>query len=554
MTTYSWIAFYEELADILLKYKGKRKELLKIVYSMDDKYVKYLHEGDGSKLKDIDPFTLFAIFNRGSFLETRINIATYFKEAFKINANLPQDFKGIPVLNNLKSCFFAYKANRSKMDIDNLWQLFECAIKYSNNKANNKKFIKYYDKVINQYGIKFNITIGLYWIRPNVFLPLDQPIRDYLNDNNILFKDKPVPKGKEYFLILQALTIKFFNGQIKSKSFYEFCYNTTQQTFDNHLEDEQIETICKLLSTKKQIIIQGAPGTGKTYKSAEIAVAICDEEVPETRDEIMERYNELIEKGRICFTTFHQSMDYEEFVEGLKPIKNSKPMRFEVTPGIFKKICEKAKRNDQAINKKELLPYVLIIDEINRGNISKILGELITLLEADKRIGEKNELQASLPYSNENFAVPSNLYIIGTMNIADRSLAYIDYAVRRRFAFYTFESNQEVINKYYKDKVLKNKAISLFNSVKKIITDNITSDFNAEDLMIGHSYFLADNESELKLRLDSEIKPLLREYASDGILEKIKKYNGRYSKIEELSLNSRKENNQPQEDSEHEKN
>jgi 5-methylcytosine-specific restriction enzyme B len=130
-----------------------------------------------------------------------------------------------------------------------------------------------------------------------------------------------------------------------------------------------------------------------------------------------------------------------------------------------------------------------------------------------------------LTYSpDEEFGVPANLYIIGTMNTADRSLGYIDYAVRRRFAFQTLQSDKNVIEKYYKSNSIKDKALNLFDAIEKIIKKYINEiDFSVEDLMIGHSYFLAKNENELQLKLDFEIKPLLNEYVKDGILNISKK-------------------------------
>jgi 5-methylcytosine-specific restriction protein B len=163
--------------------------------------------------------------------------------------------------------------------------------------------------------------------------------------------------------------------------------------------------------------------------------------------------------------------------------------------------------------------YVLIIDEINRGNISKIFGELITLLEKDKRINEENEITVTLPYSQEKFGVPSNLYIIGTMNTADRSIGQIDYALRRRFAFVSLKSDKSVLENYdkYKDDA-KNKAISLFDTIQTFIIEHINEDLDAEDLMIGHSYFLCETEDNLKQRLEYEILPLIKEYEKDGII------------------------------------
>ena len=150
----------------------------------------------------------------------------------------------------------------------------------------------------------------------------------------------------------------------------------------------------------------------------------------------------------------------------------------------------------------------------------KFWGSLITLLEADKRAGAPNEISVTLPYSGEKFSVPSNVYIIGTMNTADRSIGTIDYAVRRRFAFIDLKADIEAIKKYYTNKEWDGKeALELFDTVEKIFDDkNISPDIKANDVMVGHSYFMAKDKTELKLKLDYEIKPLLLEYLKDGVL------------------------------------
>lgn len=282
---------------------------------------------------------------------------------------------------------------------------------------------------------------------------------------------------------------------------------------------EEIKRAAQLLENSGQIVLQGAPGCGKTYITTELAVYLCDGSVPSTREQLKKRYKELQAEGRISFTTFHQSLDYEEFVEGLKPDTdslNDKDMRFVVKPGIFKRICMAASAADGNNTNK---PYVLIIDEINRANVSKVLGELVTLLEKSKRLGGDDEFTVTLPYSGELFGVPDNLYIISTMNTADRSLGYIDYAVRRRFAFMTLESQSDVIRDYYHNEgELMEEEISLFTSVRDLIKDNLNSDFDLKDIMIGHSYFLAKSGDEYKLNLEYKIRPLLEEYLRDGII------------------------------------
>ena len=281
--------------------------------------------------------------------------------------------------------------------------------------------------------------------------------------------------------------------------------------------DQKISNISELLKLKKNIILQGAPGTGKTYTTASIAVSMCNEGFTDydNHEEVMKEYESLCKNGQIAFCTFHQSMDYEDFIEGLKPQIKGSNVEYNIQKGIFREICEKAK---DELSKN----YVLIIDEINRGNVSKIFGELITLLEADKRTGDgEHSLTLKLPYSKEDFCVPSNLYIIGTMNTTDRSTGTIDYAVRRRFAFVTLETSSEVLKEWYKeDTDVKQASLDLFEEINNsFIPNHKVADFELEDLKVGHSYFMAKNLDELKLKMQYEVIPLIKEYQKDGILK-----------------------------------
>jgi len=267
--------------------------------------------------------------------------------------------------------------------------------------------------------------------------------------------------------------------------------------------------IVQLLLDNKNLILQGAPGVGKTYITRKIAVSLCEglDELHfnakyRNRADLIKGYNKLVAAKRIGFITFHQSLDYEEFVEGLKPdideATNKGTGTFSVKPGLFKKICDEAKDKQE--------PYVLIIDEINRANISKVLGELITLIEPSKRCGGDDSYSVTLPYSQEEFSVPSNLYIIGTMNTADRSLGSLDYAIRRRFAFKTLVSDNRLVT--------DPRAIKYFEAIKDLITIAKDDDFETDDIMIGHSYFMGDFENNL----NNKIIPLLLEYFRDGVL------------------------------------
>lgn len=385
-----------------------------------------------------------------------------------------------------------------------------------------------------------------------------------------------------------------------------------------------ISKTAKLLQSKHNIILQGAPGTGKTYNTAAIALAALDVTDVDLNDHkaVMKRYDSLL-GDQIFFTTFHQSLDYEDFVEGLKPHVqtdadgNSIGVTYEPEDGIFKRACN-AGQTDQSKdiveciddylqkikgyqNKREIptvtgrsslyvwwkegnstvssrstnstssrgeeytpsplniekiklqalgkgcennwqsyaqafieavkreyhattdKPVVLIIDEINRGNVSKIFGELITLLESDKRSNGNHPIKVMLPYTKGEFGVPSNLYIIGTMNTTDRSTGTLDYALRRRFAFVTLKSQDSVIKKYYSDAgndELGSVAVALFDDIKKFIENpkHLCGDMSIDDLMVGHSYFMAESEEELQDKVEFEILPLINEYINDGIL------------------------------------
>ena len=477
-------------------------------------------------------------------------------------------------------------------------------------------------------------------IQPNLFL-----YNDFQEFQSICDIIRTAPNYKE-------IDKKTGNGAFSAgiQRYLEFLHDKNRASIqeDNKtMENNELKEYTELLRMKKNIILQGAPGTGKTYTTAALALSLIDENISYfNHDVIMEKYQEYVEKGQIAFVTFHQSMDYEDFVEGLKPqlVENSDGntagIAYRIEDGIFKRLCKKAIEDSALVSmqdnfesvwgklvdeldekdfieipllsgkntfrielneygtglatrtyeddsfqkdrwisgkskffSKEQLynvyrglpgtparghdnyrkaiiryckenlglveyalplnntqsntnPFILIIDEINRGNVSKIFGELITLLESDKRTGSMHPINVRLPYSKELFSVPPNIYLIGTMNTTDRSVGAIDYAVRRRFAFITLKSEKSAIEKFYDnvpggtDAVLKNKALELFSSVKRFIEENkIEEDFN--DLMPGHSYFMAKSDAELEQKFTYEVLPLLYEYHKDGLLKAI---------------------------------
>ena len=338
-------------------------------------------------------------------------------------------------------------------------------------------------------------------------------------------------------------------------------------------------------------ILFGAPGTGKTYHTKKMAVEIINGKKARTREEINKEYKELVEAGQIVFTTFHQSLSYEDFIEGIKPeITTDGNVTYEVKDGIFKQLCSRAIQDNLNIgdlvgdyeitkitpeiiylkkpraetivpipkylidelsklvhegkinyediknkiaidkmpettekyilngypnifaqlvekintsNKKHKQNYILIIDEINRGNVSAIFGELITLLEEDKRKGNKEHTEVKLPYSGKKFSVPNNVYIIGTMNTADRSVEALDTALRRRFSFVEMQPNPEILSKV--GNVDLKELLKTINQRIEVLID--------KDHQIGHSYFIGiQNIDDLRRTFKDKIIPLLEEY------------------------------------------
>ena len=679
---FTWIPFYKEFAEKLLQFQTDRKKLLKLIYNnRATLLVDYLHDEGGKDdlFTDIDPFTTFGIFNRS--VKKRIRYAKLFKKLLNISADVPSDFVGIPVLDNRKSHFFGFKRDREDNDIDNLWNLFVKVVK-------KKNFENEYNKVIRQYAIRVNITMALFWIRPEDFLAFDSTNRAYLKEQYGVILPNKAPEYSEYMSILDDIKEKMKKGVIKEKTFYELSANANNGGLD---DVEWYDYWVLTWKRRKNVVLYGAPGTGKTYDVPEFAVRLCDPAfmaADPSREEIVSRYNQLKTEKRIAFTTFHQSLDYEEWIEGLRPVVNeNSQVTYEIESGIFKKLCEEAERPvvkdkqvgiadnavvwkvslagtgdndvrrecmennhirigwddygpvisdetdwsiyngegkqilDAYINKmkigdivmscyssqtidaigvvvgdyefedkfpnykrvrrvnwlvkninenivemndgktmtlgtvyrlnsitldnvKSILEkyntsskmeendkaYVMVIDELNRGNVSKVFGELITLLEADKRKGRINAESVVLPYSKKGFHIPNNVYLIATMNTADRSLGSLDYAIRRRFAFIAekpFGLGVEGFNEELFEKVsrlfVKNfdeyKESGWDQTMKLEPADTLSEEYKPEDVWIGHSYFLMqDEEDNTSNRLLYEIIPLLEEYVRDGVL------------------------------------
>ena len=259
---------------------------------------------------------------------------------------------------------------------------------------------------------------------------------------------------------------------------------------DVYIDEQELKSLEQLIKLKKNVILQGAPGVGKTYMAKRLAYVMMKVQA----------------KDRVQVVQFHQNYSYEDFIMGYKPTKDGK---FTLTNGIFYEFCQKARADKD--NK-----YFFIIDEINRGNLSKIFGELMMLIENDHR-----EESIALAYKpDELFSVPENLYIIGMMNTADRSLAMIDYALRRRFSFYTVKPAFN--NGTFNERVAKYSDSRVKKVIEKVIALNkaIMSDASlGEGFVIGHSYFCVDekdNEKWIDNVVNYDIIPMLREYWFDN--------------------------------------
>ena len=258
-------------------------------------------------------------------------------------------------------------------------------------------------------------------------------------------------------------------------------------------------------------ILYGPPGTGKTYATAQRCVEICDREDRSGKG-VRERYEELVKERRVEFVTFHQSYGYEEFVEGLRPeTGEGVGFRLVTKDGVLKRIAERARSSEAG------LPHVLVIDEINRANVSKVLGELVTLLEEDKREGRPNKVTVTLPYSGDSFTLPANLHILGTMNTADRSIALLDTALRRRFEFEELPPDPDLL------KEVKVDGIDDLPAVLRNINERLEYLID-RDHLIGHAWFMeavnrGGDDKEKREAVDRAMRhriiPLIVEYFHD---------------------------------------
>ncbi len=699
-----WVDFYKEFAGKLLAYKNNRGELVekvKAIYAETGINMPTLEKDN--QLVDIDPFTVFGLFNKSSMREAnRIKIITAVRKIFDVVTAVPDSFDSIPVLNNQNATFYYFSDSRGDEDIDDLWNLFDSALKYAADPSvNNREALsKYFDLVIHKKGNgNSKITMGLYWISPNSFLNLDSRNEWYIYESGKIPADvvAGLPEietkiaASKYFAIVEKLreylqsgkcdlhdfkelsfeawnystqvneekkaekkqsqreqkgagladddvdTVHYWiyspgDGASKWDDFYkrgvmglgwseigdfsqysskdemktamkekidptrpyknaahatwqflqemkpgdivfakkgmhsvigrgvvtsEYIYDTEDPEFPNirkvnwtntgdwehpgqavmktltditsytdyvaklnslidvnddeddvepeetvfpeytpekfleevYMDGDSYDTLVELIRMKRNVILQGAPGVGKTFAAKRLAYSMMG----------------CKDQNRVMMVQFHQSYTYEDFIEGFRPSSTSN--NFEIKKGAFANFCQKAAEDPEN-------EYFFIIDEINRGNLSKIFGELFMLIENDKR---GNALQ--LLYSGDKFSVPPKLYIIGMMNTADRSLAMLDYALRRRFAFFEMKPGFESEGfRDYKMAFANPKFDSLIDCVEKLNAVIATDDSLGDGFCIGHSYFCnlsAITDKALSNIVEYEMVPLLKEYWYD---------------------------------------
>lgn len=699
-----WVDFYKEFAGKLLAYKNNRGELVekvKAIYAETGINMPTLEKDN--QLVDIDPFTVFGLFNKSSMREAnRIKIITAVRKIFDVVTAVPDSFDSIPVLNNQNATFYYFSDSRGDEDIDDLWNLFDSALKYAADPSvNNREVLsKYFDLVIHKKGNgNSKITMGLYWISPNSFLNLDSRNEWYIYESGKIPADvvAGLPEietkiaASKYFAIVEKLreylqsgkcdlhdfkelsfeawnystqvneekkaekkqsqreqkgagladddvdTVHYWiyspgDGASKWDDFYkrgvmglgwseigdfsqysskdemkaamkekidptrpyknaahatwqflqemkqgdivfakkgmhsvigrgvvtsEYIYDTEDSEYPNirkvnwtntgdwehpgqavmktltditsytdyvaklnslidvnddeddvepeetvfpeytpekfleevYMDGDSYDTLVELIRMKRNVILQGAPGVGKTFAAKRLAYSMMG----------------CKDQNRVMMVQFHQSYTYEDFIEGFRPSSTSN--NFEIKKGAFVNFCQKAAEDPEN-------EYFFIIDEINRGNLSKIFGELFMLIENDKR---GNALQ--LLYSGDKFSVPPKLYIIGMMNTADRSLAMLDYALRRRFAFFEMKPGFESEGfRDYKMAFANSKFDSLIDCVEKLNAVIAADDSLGDGFCIGHSYFCnlsAITDKALSNIVEYEMVPLLKEYWYD---------------------------------------
>ncbi|GGE66502.1 5-methylcytosine-specific restriction protein B [Paenalcaligenes hominis] len=557
---FEWTDFYEAVAEKLLAYADDRTPLIEGIHEIASRVpgLTYLQDkfpdGTSGPLRDICPFTTMGTFNRSMTDANRKTIAGELAKLLGVTVRVPPSFEGIPVLNNQRSWFFAYADKRGVGDIDALWKVFVAASKMVDGDQLDTRdaFIRAYDEATQVWGVAWNLSTGLYWAHPWEFLTLDSQSRHYINKRlglNVAISGQQGPcDGRAYLKLLDDLRSRFGEDGYPVHSFPDlslasWMYKDTvdepvpagdigtnagaeQETEGEvreafqvaapivtysvedilkdgcFLERAEIDRLLDRLRTKKNLILQGPPGTGKTWLAKRLAFALMGQK----------------DDSKVRAVQFHPNLSYEDFVRGWRPTGEGK---LSLADGVFMEAIKAASKDPSS-------KFVVVIEEINRGNPAQIFGELLTLLEAGKRTPNE-ALELCYPDADGKrrpVHIPENLYVIGTMNIADRSLALVDLALRRRFAFVGLEPR---LGQVWRDWVVKECAVDpgLVADIERRIAelnDQIAADARlGKQFRIGHSYVTpahrleaGDTKKWFQQVVETEIGPLLDEYWFDA--------------------------------------
>ena len=557
---FQWTEFYEAVAEKLLAYADDRTPLIEGIHEIASRVpgLTYLQDkfpdGTSGPLHDICPFTTMGTFNRSMTDVNRKAIAGELAKLLGVTVPVPPSFEGIPVLNNQRSWFFAYADKRGAGDIDALWKVFVAASKMVDGDQLDTRdaFIRAYDEATQAWGVAWNLSTGLYWAHPWDFLTLDSQSRHYINKRlglNIEITGQQGPcDGRAYLKLVDDLRSRFGEdgypvhnfpdlslaswmykdpvdepvpaGDIGSNAGAEqetegevreafqvaapiVPYSVEDILKDGcFLERAEIDRLLDRLRTKKNLILQGPPGTGKTWLAKRLAFALMGQK----------------DDSKVRAVQFHPNLSYEDFVRGWRPTGEGK---LSLADGVFMEAIKAASKDPSS-------KFVVVIEEINRGNPAQIFGELLTLLEAGKRTPNE-ALELCYPDADGKrrpVHIPENLYVVGTMNIADRSLALVDLALRRRFAFVGLEPR---LGQVWREWVVKECAVDpgLVADIERRIAelnDQIAADARlGKQFRIGHSYVTpahrleaGDTKKWFQQVVETEIGPLLDEYWFDA--------------------------------------
>jgi len=557
---FPWTDFYEAIAEKLLEHAQDRSALIHGIHQIAARVqgLGYLQDnypdGTTGPLKDICPFTVMGTFNRSMTDANRKIIAGELAKLLGVTVSVPSSFEGVPVLNNQRSWFFAFADKRGAGDIDALWSVFTAANNFveSDHADSKDTFIQAYDAATQVWGVAWNLSTGLYWARPWDFLTLDSQSRNYINKRlgfHVATSSQHGPcDGRGYLKLMEDLSARFGEDGYPVHSFpdlslaswiYKAPINdaihleqtsvefSAEQSSGSDLSEAfqiaapiipysaddiimdgcflnpaEIELLLDRLRTKKNLILQGPPGTGKTWLAKRLGFALMGHK----------------SDSNIRVVQFHPNLSYEDFVRGWRPAGEGK---LSLADGVFMEAIKAAQREPS-------YKFVVVIEEINRGNPAQIFGELLTLLEAGKR-SPSDALELCYPDSDgvrRPVHIPENLYVIGTMNIADRSLALVDLALRRRFAFVGLEPR---LGALWREWVVKSCGIDevLVNEVEQRISNlnaHIATDARlGKQFQIGHSYVTpvhrlepGDTRKWFRQVVETEIGPLLEEYWFDA--------------------------------------